>query len=134
MTAFSDFTEIKQSNTPKATEKGAGAMGKKHTGDLRTALQQLLTVEHIEDGQTLTGAEKVALMLYDQATDPTSPHYTKAVDLLLKATDPRPQLAADEMRYKLTQATEPPTGFILDDPDPITERTRERIRTRTTSL
>ena len=44
-------------------------------------------------------------------------------------------LAADEMRYKLTQTTEPPTGLhILDDPDPITERTRERIRARTTSL
>jgi len=110
-------------------------MRQKHTADLRQALQQLLTVTHNENGQTLTGAEKVALILYNQATDPTSPHYTKAVDLILKATDPRPQLAADEMRYKLTQATEPPSGLqILDDPDPITERTRERIRTRTTSL
>lgn len=108
---------------------------RKHTKDIREALQALLSMEYVENGETLTGAETIAAALYKQATDPESPHYTKALELILKATDPRAQLQADEMRYKLTQATEPPSGLqILDDSDPLTQATRERIRERTTSL
>lgn len=110
-------------------------MARKHTKDIREALQALLSMEYVENGETLTGAETIAAALYKQATDPESPHYTKALELILKATDPRAQLQADEMRYKLTQATEPPSGLqILDDPDPLTQATRERIRERITSL
>jgi tRNA(Ile)-lysidine synthase TilS/MesJ len=37
--------------------------------DLRTALQELLAMEYVENGQTLTGAQTIAAALYSKAKD-----------------------------------------------------------------
>ena len=100
--------------------------------DLRTALQELLALEYIENGQTLTGAQTIAAALYSKAKDPENPDCMKAIEMIAKITNRKEQLEADEKLFKLTRATEPPSGLqILDDQDPITQETRERIRQRT---
>lgn len=107
---------------------------KNHTlkGDLRTAIQALLEREYITEGETRTGAETIAAALYQQASDPESPYFGKALDIIVKLTDQREQLQTDKMRYDLIRATEPP---LIDlNNDPTTQMTREHIRERITSL
>lgn len=111
-------------------------MAKKNThtlkGDLRTAIQALLEQEYITEGETRTGAETIAAALYQQASDPESPYFGKALDIIVKLTDQQDQLKADKMRFELARVTEP-TIYELDT-DPTTEATREHIRERLTSL
>ena len=124
------MNEVRGIQTP--TEEGAGAMAKRKQQqpitDLRTALQELLAMEYVENGQTLTGAQTIAAALYSKAKDPESPDCMKAIEMIAKITNRKEQLETDEKLFKLTRATEPP-AFDLDDP--ITQETRERIRERT---
>ena len=120
--------------TRNANEKGAGAMAKRKQQpitDLRTALQELLALEYIEDGQTLTGAQTIAAALYSKAKDPENPDCMKAIEMIAKITNRKEQLETDEKLFKLTRATQPPT-YDLDDT--LTQQTRERIRERYSSL
>ena len=110
-------------------------MGKKNThtfkGDLRTAMQALLDREYVTEGETKTGAETIAAAIFSQATNPESPYFGKALDIILKLTDQREQLQADRIRFDLARVTEP-TSYDFDDP--TTRATREHIRERLTSL
>ena len=101
-------------------------------GDLRTAIQAMLDMEYVTEGETKTGAETIAAVLYQQATDPESPYFSKALDIIIKLTDQRERLQADKMRFNLAIATEPPPFDF--DIDPTTKATREHIRERLTSL
>ena len=98
------------------------------TTDLRTALQELLSMEYVENGQTLTGAQTIAAALYSKAKDPENPDCMKAIEMIAKITNRKEQLETEEKAFRLARTTEPPT-FDIDDP--ITQETRERIRQRT---
>lgn len=103
---------------------------KKGTTDIRTALQTLLAAEHVTpEGDTQTGAEVIACILYQQATDPLSPHYAKAVDTIMKITNEHTQLENDVMRCKLIKQTEPPDPFYdIKGSDPDTLKVCGHIR------
>ena len=101
------------------------------TTDLRTALQELLAMEYVENGATLTGAQTIAAALYSKAKDPENPDCMKAIEMIAKITNRKEQLETDEKLFKLTRATQPPT-YDLDDT--LTQQTRERIRERYSSL
>ena len=55
-------------------------MAKRHSKDLRTAIQTLLDTEYVTEGETQTGAELIALAIFDQAKNPESPYFGKALD------------------------------------------------------
>lgn len=101
-------------------------------GDIRSALQKILDAEYITaEGEKQTGADTIALTLYQQATDPQSPHYIKAVDTIMKLTSPKEQIETDTAAYKLIQATAArDTMDIFGDGDSFTQAARESIRER----
>lgn len=104
--------------------------------EIRTALQALLDKEYTEDGQTMTGAEQLALALFQQAKDITNPHCIKAMEIITKLTDtsPKEQLELEAIRYQLTKATAPANSFDIMGIDDYEESTKENIRQRLVSL
>lgn len=102
--------------------------------DIRTALQMLLDAETVTpEGNTQNGAECIAAALYQQAIDPTSPHWAKAIDVIMKLTGERETLESDLMRVKLIKQTEPPDPFYdLRGSDPDTAAVCGHIRSRIT--
>lgn len=104
------------------------------TKDIKTALQMLLDSEHVTpEGQTQTGAEAIALALYQQAADPESRNWSKAIDIVMKLTGERETLETDVLRYKLIKQTEPPSMEMFNafgDSDGGTIQLRENIRER----
>ena len=105
---------------------------KTQKAEIRTALQSLLDMEYVENGEAMTGAEQIALALFKEAKDPSSPHWIKAIDIVTKLTDtsPKEQLELDVIRYQLTKATAPASTFDMLDSDPYAENTKENIRAR----
>ena len=73
--------------------------------EIRTALQALLDKQYTDDEGTLTGAEKVALALYNQASNEDSPNWSKAIDIVTRMTyiSPKEQLEIDAKRYELSR-------------------------------
>ena len=75
---------------------------------LRDALNELLASEHTTpDGDKGSGSELIALAIYNQATDPASPHWAKSVDMIAKLTNERERLAAAALQLELMERTEP---------------------------
>lgn len=92
-------------------------MAKRHPKTLKAELQKLLDRKYInDDGTQHTGAELIALVLFAQAQDPTSPHYGKALDIVTKLThtSEREKLQAEKLQIEVTARAAPVMNYDLD--------------------
>ena len=102
-------------------------MAKRHNKDLKNAVQALLDRKYLTDDNTqLTGAELIALTLFDQARDPSSPYYGKALDTIVKLTftSEKERLQANKLQIEVTTATAPQ----MWEEDPFSESIKQYIR------
>ena len=93
-------------------------MAKRQPKTLKAELQKLMDRKYInhDDGTQHTGAELIALVLFAQAQDPTSPHYGKALDIVTKLThtSDREKLQAEKLQIEVTARTAPVMNYDLD--------------------
>jgi len=93
-------------------------MAKRQPKTLKAELQKLMDRKYInhDDGTQHTGAELIALVLFAQAQDPTSPHYGKALDIVTKLThtSEREKLQAEKLQIEVTARTSPIDSYDLD--------------------
>lgn len=102
-------------------------MAKRHNKDLKNAIQALLDRKYLtDDNKQMTGAELIALTLFDQARDPSSPYYGKALDTIVKLTftTEREKLQADKLQIEVTTATAP----TMWEEDPFSQAIKQTIR------
>lgn len=103
-------------------------MAKRHAKTLKKAIQALLDRKYVDDEAEHTGAELIALVLFAQAQDPTSPHYGKALDIITKLTytTDKERLQTDKLQIEVTAATTPPAQIY--DPDPFSQSVKNAIQ------
>ena len=97
--------------------KGGKASGRsrKKKAELRTAIQALLDKKYVVDGEKHTGAELLALNLYQEAMNPDSKNYIRAVEAIMKLTDTseKEKLEIDKLKAQIA-ILEPDNGFVID--------------------
>ena len=95
---------------PPETRKQRGAAGGKASGkarrkkaELREAMQALIDKKYTDETGKHTGAERLAMKIFNEAMAPESKNWSKAIDTILQLTDlnPKEKMEIDKLRKQV---------------------------------